>query len=301
MAKTFLITGATGLIGRSITQAIALRGDEFIAVSTRPADAAGKLPGAKKVIALKELYLLKNEKIDAVINLAGANLGSKRWNRKTKKEFYDSRINTTGRIVELISVMPQKPEVFLSASGVDYYGDCGDKDVYEDSPPANSFPARLTRDWEAAARKAEQFGVRVVRVRTGFVLAKDSEAVKRLVQPFRFFVGGPIGGGKQYVSWIHIDDVTGIYLYSADNSSVNGAINAAAPNPVTMKELAVNIGRILHRPAFFPAPAFAVKIIAGEMAEVVLKGRKALPKNLLYLGYHFRYVDVNKALKDVIE
>lgn len=301
MNKTILITGATGLIGESLVHAITARGDEFIAVSTRPAAAARKLLGAKRIISLKELYLLKNEKIDAVINLAGANLGSKRWNKKTKKEFYDSRINTTGRLVDLISVMPHKPEVLVSASGVDFYGDRGDEDVYENSPPANSYLGRITNDWEAEARKAEQFGVRVVTVRTGFVLAKNSEAVKKLVKPFRFFAGGPIGSGKQFVSWIHIDDVTGIYLFAADNREVLGAINAAAPYPVTMKELAKKIGSILHRPSFFRVPGFVVKIIAGEMAEVVLTGRRALPKKILELGYHFRYEEVNTALKEVLE
>ncbi len=290
------------MIGKSITDAITVRGDEFIAVSTRPAAASRSLRGGgKRIVSLNELYLLKNEKIDAVINLAGANLGSKRWNGKTKKEFYDSRISTTGRLVDLISVMPHKPEVLVSASGVDYYGDRGNEDVYEDSPPANSYLGRLTNDWEAEARKAEQFGVRVVTVRTGFVLAKNSEAVNKLVKPFRFFVGGPVGSGKQFVSWVHINDITGMYLYSVDNSSVKGAVNAAAPNPVTMKELAKKIGSILHRPAFFPVPGFIVKIVAGEMAEVVLSGRKALPKKIMDLGYRFSYEDVNKALKDVLE
>jgi uncharacterized protein len=301
VSKTILITGATGLIGKAISDAVTARGDELIAVSTRPAAAAKKLPGAKRTISLKELYQLKNEKIDAVINLAGANLGSKRWNRKTKKEFYDSRINTTGRIVELISVMPKKPEVLVSASGVDYYGDCGSKEVYEDNTPANDYMGKMTRDWEAEARKAETFGVRVVTVRTGFVLGKNSGAIDKLLLPFKFFIGGPLGSGKQFVSWIHINDIVGIYLFAADNRQVIGAINAAAPNPVTMKELAKTIGSIIHRPSFFPAFSFAVKIMAGEIAAAVLNGRRALPKKLLDLGYRFRYEDVNKALKEVLE
>lgn len=300
MSNTILITGATGLIGKAITDAVVARGDEFVAVSTRPAAAANRLQGAKRIISSSELYLLKNEKIDAVINLAGASLGSKRWSEKAKKEFYDSRIKTTGKIVELISIMPHKPEVLVSASGVDYYGDCGSREIYEVNPPANDYMGKMTRDWEAEARRAESFGVRVVTIRTGFVLAKNSAAMDKLLLPFKFFIGGPIGSGKQFVSWIHINDVVGIYLFAADNLQVNGAVNAAAPNPVMMKELAKTIGNILHRPSFFPAFSFAVKIIAGEMAAVVLNGRRALPKKLIELGYGFKFTELDAALRDVL-
>jgi uncharacterized protein (TIGR01777 family) len=258
------------------------------------------LPGACKIAGFGELDSLKDEKIDAVINLAGANLGSKRWNEKTKKEFYDSRINTTRLLVELISKIKNRPEVLVSASGVDYYGERGSENVYEETPPAGDYPGTLTRDWEAEAFKAAQFGIRVVTLRTGFVIARNADAVKKLIMPYKFFIGGPIGTGRQYVSWIHIEDIAGIYLFAVDNSNVNGAVNAAAPSPVTMKEFSSDIGKALHRPALFPAPSFAVKLIAGEMAVVVLSGRKALPRKIMELGYRFRFNDAADAWKDVL-
>ncbi len=300
MKKTILITGATGLIGSYISRAIVNRGDEFIALSTDPKTARRKLPGAGKIAGFGDLDSLKDEKIDAVINLAGANLGSKRWNERSKKEFYDSRINTTRLLVELISKIKNRPEVLVSASGVDYYGERGSEDVYEETPPAGDYPGTLTRDWEAEAFKAAPFGIRVVTLRTGFVIARNSDAVKKITMPYKFFVGGPLGTGRQYVSWIHIDDIAGIYLFAVDNSNVFGAVNAAAPNPVTMKEFSRDIGKALHRPALFPVPSFALKLIAGEMANVVLSGRKALPRKIMELGYRFRFNDAADAWKDVL-
>ena len=300
MKKTILITGATGLIGGYLSRAIVNRGDEFIAISTHPESARKKLLSAKRVLSMDEMDPLINWKIDAVINLAGANLGSKRWNDRTKKEFYDSRINTTHRLVELISNMKNKPEVLLSASGVDYYGERGSEDVYEDSPPAGDFLGTLTHDWELETLKAEKSGIRVVTIRTGFVLACDSDAIKKMIMPYKFFVGGVLGSGRQYVSWIHIDDLAGIYLFAVDNKDVKGPVNAASSNPVTMKEFSSGIGSALHRPSFFPVPSFAVRLIAGEMASVVLLGRKALPRKIIDVGYRFKYHDVDGALKNVL-
>lgn len=300
MKKTILITGASGLIGGYLTRAVINRGDEYIAVSAHPGAALKKLPGAKKILGFDEAEFLIEEKIDAVINLAGANLGSKRWNDRTKKEFYDSRINTTRRLVDIISKMKTMPGVLVSASGVDYYGDTGNIDMYEDAIPAEDFLGTLTKDWELEASKAENYGIRVVRVRTGFVLASDSKAVRKLIMPYRFFTGGPLGSGKQYVSWIHINDLVGIYLFAVDNTNVNGAVNASSPNPVTMKKFSSCIGRALHRPSFFPVPEFALKLIAGEMAQVVLSGRKALPEKIMKLGYSFEFVDLFSAWKDVL-
>ncbi len=289
------------MIGRHIAEAIVKRGDEFIALTTNADSAAKKLSSAKKIVELNDYLKLRDEKIDAVINLAGANLGSKRWNDKTKKEFYDSRIDTTAKLVNLFSQMPVKPEVLVSASGADYYGDCGSKDVYEDSPRADSFLGKLTGDWEQVALKAETYGLRVVVLRTGFVMAKNSEAVDKLLMPYKLFVGGPLGGGKQYVSWIHIDDLVGIYLYAIDIPGISGIYNAASPNPKTMKGFGKSAAKVLHRPAIFPVPGIVVKLIAGEMAAVVLEGRRALPKKLIDAGYNFKFPRVEDAWKDVLK
>jgi uncharacterized protein (TIGR01777 family) len=300
MAKTILITGATGMIGGHIVSEILQRGDRYIALTTNPSAAGKKLTNPYRITASKDVLTLINEKIDAVINLAGANLGEKRWNDKTKKEFYDSRISVTGRLVELISKMEQKPEVLVSASGVDYYGDTGARDMYEDALPAKSFLGKLTHDWEAAALKAVQFGTRVVVLRTGFVMAADSDAVKKLLLPFKFFVGGPLGSGKQYISWIHIDDLVGIYMYAIDNPKISGIYNAAAPIPETNGNFGRHAAKILDKPAIMPAPAFMIKLAVGEMAAVVLEGRRALPKKIIDAGYKFKYEHAIDAWKDIL-
>lgn len=299
MDRIILITGATGLIGRHIIPAILAEGDSFIALTTNMESAKKKLPEAKQIVDLKNFMLLKDEKIDGIINLAGLNLGDKRWNEAFKKAAYDSRIYTTAKIVELISAMKTKPEVLVSASGMDYYGDTGDKEIFEDAPPANDYMANLCKAWETEAMKAEQYGVRTVTVRTGFVMAKNSKAVDKLTMPFKFFIGGPTGSGKQIMSWIHIDDIVGIYIFALNNENVSGPINAAAPNPETMREFCKHMAHAMHRPSFFPVPAFVVKIVAGEMAQVVLGGRKISPEKIMRLGYKFKYEYAEDAWKDI--
>jgi uncharacterized protein (TIGR01777 family) len=298
ISRTVVITGATGLIGRHLTGKLNARGDKIIALSTHGTDAGKILPEIYKAVGWKDYLSLVNEKIYGIVNLAGMNLAAKRWNREVKKQIYDSRIGTTAKLIELISKMEIKPEVLVSASGVDYYGDTGDKNIYEDSPPGNSFPARLCVDWEQEAMKAENYGTRVVTLRTGFVIARDSEALKKMIFPFKFFVGGAPGGGKQYLSWIHIDDMTDIYLLALENTKMKNVYNAASPNPVKMKEFCEILGKLLHRPSFMPVPAFAIKLLFGEVSELILSGRKALPKKLLESGYKFRFTDVKKTLSE---
>jgi uncharacterized protein (TIGR01777 family) len=300
MPKTYLITGATGLIGTHIAAAVTARGDEFIALSTNPDSARKKIPNAKKIVKLQDMLSLKDEKIDAVINLAGANLGGKRWNDKTKKEFYDSRIDTTRGLVELISGMMDKPGVFISASGVDYYEDSGDTDVYENAPHGDGYLARLCLDWENEALKAKKAGVRTVILRTGFVLAKGSESVDKLILPIKLFVGGPLGGGRQYVSWIHIDDLVGMYLMAVDNPELRGVYNAAAPNPERSKDFGKIAAKLLKRPYIFPVPGFMIKLLVGEMAVVVLEGRRALPKKIIDAGYEFKHTNAEDACREVL-
>lgn len=299
MNKTILITGATGLIGKHLIPSLLTEGNSFIALTTNIESAKNKLPDAGQVVELNDFLSLKDEKIDGIINLAGLNLGDKRWNEAFKKAAYDSRIDTTAKIIELISVMKTKPRVLVSASGMDYYGDTGDKEISEDALPANDFMANLCKAWESEAMRAQQFGVRTVTLRTGFVMAKNSKAVDKLTMPFKFFIGGPVGSGKQYMSWIHIDDIVGIYLYALNNENVIGPINAAAPNPETMKIFCKHLARAMHRPSLFPVPSFVVKIVAGEMAQVVLGGRKISPKKIIGLGYKFKFENALDAWKDI--
>jgi hypothetical protein len=300
MAKTILITGATGMIGGYLIREIAKRGDRYIAVTTNPQVEEKKLKGAYRIVASNDILSLQNEKIDAMINLAGANLGAKRWTKAAKKEFYDSRMNVTGSLIELISKMDTKPDVLISTSGVDYYGNTGSKDMYEDAPPANSFLGKLTNDWEQAALRAESLGVRTVIFRTGFVMASDSEAVKKLLMPVKFFVGGSLGSGKQYISWIHIDDLIALYVFAIDYGKVRGIYNAAAPNSQTNALFTKHAAKLLGRPAFMQVPAFVIKAILGEMSTVVLDGRRAMPGKIIDAGFKFRFEHDTEAWKDIL-
>jgi uncharacterized protein (TIGR01777 family) len=298
LPKRILITGATGLIGPRIVNLLQSRGDEPLVLTTNAVSAQKIFPGLK-VTEWKDIFSLKDEMIDGIIHLAGMNLGDKRWDEKVRKEIYDSRIDSARKIVELISVMPVKPEVLISASGVDYYDDKGDADVYEDSPPADNFIGHLCADWENEALKAKKFGVKAAVIRTGFVIAKNSKAVDKFALPFKLYIGGPIGSGKQYISWIHIDDLTGIYLFLLDNKNIDGAINGTAPNPEKMKDFSRAIAKAMHRPCLFPVPGFAVKIIAGGISELILTGRKALPKKIMNFGYKFKYVNAFEAWRSI--
>lgn len=295
-----LITGATGLIGSYLVKALISRGDEVFIITRESSSAKKIFPEVNYFIEWNNLDSLKNIKPDAVINLAGMNLDEKRWTEKVKKQLYDSRISSTRKLVELIKKMQNKPDVLINASGVDYYGDTGDKEILEDSPPADLFISQLVYDWEKEALEAEKSGVRVAVLRTGFVIAKDSKAFKKMVFPFKLFAGGYAGSGKQYLSWIHIEDLVRVYEFVIDNTKIKGAVNASSPNPVRMKDFAKLIGKVLHRPWFIPAPGFLIKILFGGVAEAVLSGRRALPKKLLDAGYKFEYEYAGDAIKNCL-
>ena len=296
MSTTILITGATGLIGSRLVSFLSQKDSDIIAVSQNVTHARKILPSAKKIIAWNELDSVANEKIDTIINLAGTNLDAKRWSGKFRKEIYDSRIESTGKIIGLIKDMPSKPEVLINASGVDYYGNTGDKDIDENSPHEDSFIGNLVYDWEQEAIKAKQYGVRVVCLRTGFVIAHESKAFKKMINPYKMFVGGYPGSGKQFLSWIDIEDLVNIYLFCIGNKSLSGGLNASSPSPMRMKEFSRLIGKVLHRPWFSPAPALILKIMFGGISSLILSGRKALPGTLLKAGFSFKYPDAFDSL-----
>ena len=194
----------------------------------------------------------------------------------------------------------RRPRVLVGASGIDYYGDRGDEEVTEESPPGDSFLARLCVQWEAAHREAEPLGLRVVLMRTGVVLGRDAEVVKRLARPFRLFVGGPLGSGRQWLAWVHLDDIVGLYRLAVENEAAQGPLNAVAPDTRRMKDVAQEVGRVLGRPSWAPAPAFALKTALGEQADLVLHGRKAVPQRALALGYQYKYPDLPGALAQAL-
>jgi uncharacterized protein (TIGR01777 family) len=302
--KKIIITGATGLIGRKLSQKLFEAGHQIIVFSRNASSAKNIL---KKDYDYIDWDYHKSDKwiesistADVIVHLAGINLFAKRWNRKFKEEILASRKETTKALVDAIKLSQAKPEVFVSASAVGYYGDCGDKLLDENSPAGNDFLAEVCKVWEAEAAEVEQAGVRRVSVRTGIVLSKEDGALKRMLLPFKLFVGGPLGNGKQWFPWIHIDDIVGIYFHAIENQNLNGAVNAASPNICTMKEFAKTLGKVLHRPSLFPVPELALKIAIGEAGKVVLMSQRVKVNKLLESGYKFKFENLEEALRNLL-
>ena len=236
---------------------------------------------------------------DAVVNLAGEPIAGKRWTRAQKARLRSSRIDTTRTIVEAIADVQHKPKILLNASAVGYYGPRGDETVTEAEPAGGDFLAGLCREWEAEALRAEPHGVAVVRLRTGIVLGRGGGALAKMIPPFKFFIGGTLGSGRQWMPWIHLKDEVGIieHLLAA---GVGGAVNAAAPEPVRMKEFCATLGKTLGRPSWAPVPAFVLRLALGEMADVLLTGQRAVPAEAERRGYRFQYPTLRGALENIL-
>ncbi|MEK6602387.1 MAG: TIGR01777 family oxidoreductase [Candidatus Binatota bacterium] len=236
---------------------------------------------------------------DGVINLAGEPIAARRWTETQKEKLRSSRIDTTRAIVRAIAKAKEKPKFLLNASAVGYYGPHGDETLTEGSSPGNDFLARICADWENEAKKAEDYGLRMIRLRTGIVLGKGGGALAKMVFPFKLFVGGHLGKGKQWMSWIHMEDEIGLIFFLLENPEAHGVVNATAPNPVTMKEFCKTLGDALNRPSWAPVPAFALYLLLGEMAEMFLTGQRVLPAQAQKLGYTFRYPNIHEALRSL--
>lgn len=302
--KKIIITGATGSIGRRLVQKLTAKGDEVTVFTRNPENSQKKIPIAAKHVKweYERLNEWMNELngIDAVVHLAGANLGAKRWNEEYKKLAYESRVVSMRNIVKAISQVESKPKVLISASAVGIYGNRYDELLNEKSFLGNDFLANLCRDWENEAQPVEQFGVRRVSIRTGLVLTKDEGVLKQLYLPFKLFIGGPLAGGKQWFPWIHIDDIVGIYLHAINNESVKGAVNAASPGIVRMKEFAKIFGKILNRPSVFPIPKFVMKIVAGEVADYAIMSQRVSVDKIISAGYKFKFENLEDTLRDLV-
>jgi uncharacterized protein (TIGR01777 family) len=295
------VTGATGLIGGALVGELRGRGDEPVALSRDAARAKERLG-----VEPYEWKTPKSERppaealrgSDAVVNLLGETI-AQRWSDDTRREIRDSRILTTHNLVAALAELPEgeRPRVLVSQSASGWYGARGEERLDEAEPAGDDFLARLTVDWEAEADRAEELGVRVVLTRTGVVPSDSGGALEKMLPFFKLGVGGPVAGGDQYVPWIHLDDVVGAFLFALDNDAVRGPVNVTAPEPVTNKELSRTLGRVLHRPAFAPVPALAVKTLYGEMASIVTTGQRAVPTRLEELGYEFRRRDLEEALR----
>ena len=237
---------------------------------------------------------------DAVINLAGEGIAAKRWSTNQKKKILDSRIDATRALVEAIRHMSPRPKVLLNASAVGYYGNVPEGIMTEKSPCGAGFLAEVCHLWEKETLAAESAGLRVIRLRTGIVPEKEAGALSKMLFPFQFGLGGPLGSGTQWMSWIHRKDLIRIFLFLLENPGISGAVNAAAPHPVRMKEFAEALGKILRRPALLPVPALALRILLGELSSMLLKGQKVLPEKLLNHGFDFKYPDLEPALRAIL-
>lgn len=302
--KKIIITGATGLIGRKLSHKLSEAGYQIIVFSRNASSAKNILQKEFTYIDWdyhkSDNWIESISSADAIVHLAGINLFSKRWNQKFKEEILASRKETTKVLVDAIKLSERKPEVFVSASGVGYYGDCGDKLLDENSPAGNDFLAEVCKVWESEAAEVQRAGVRRVSVRTGIVLSKEDGALKKMLLPFKLFIGGPLGNGKQWFPWIHIDDIVGIYCHAIENQNLSGAVNAASPNICTMKEFARTFGKVLHRPSLFPVPEFALKIAIGEAGKVVLMSQRVEVKKILDSGYRFKFEKLEEALRNLL-
>lgn len=304
--QRILITGGTGLIGRTLADHLAQAGYEVVILSRNPVHARGLPPGQR--IELWDARTANGwgplvNGAAAIVNLAGASIGIPPfpWTAERKKRIHDSRVNAGHAVVDAIKAASDKPRVLIQSSAVGYYGLHGDEVITEDSNPGTDFLSRVCVDWENSTAEVESLGVRRVIIRTGHFLSRRGGILTYLALPFRFFFGGPIGSGHQWMPWIHSADHIGAIHFLIENENVRGPFNLAAPHPVTNAEMARALGKVLHRPAFVPTPGFAMKLALGEMAELLLLGgQRVVPQGLLQAGYPFQFRDVEPALRDLL-
>jgi uncharacterized protein len=298
-----LVTGASGFIGSALCDALLARGDTAVGLSRDPQRARSTNPSVVWHAwepTLERPPAAAFENVDGVVNLEGEKI-NQRWTDDAKRRIMESRRTGTRNLVAAIAGLERKPRVLVNQSAIGFYGDRGDAMVDESAESGEGYDAEVVREWEAAAHEAEGGGVRLVVVRTGHVLDPRGGLLGELLTPFKLGVGGPIAGGRQYMSWIHIDDEVGILLWALDEEKVRGTVNSTAPNPVTNRELSHAIGRALHRPASLPVPGFALDLKFGsEFGRVLRGGQRVMPRRALDLGYEFRFTDIDKALQNLL-
>lgn len=295
------LTGATGLIGVRIVRALKDRGDDVTVLSRRPDGAAARL--GVEAVAWDPMAGPAPEQAltgrDAVVHLAGEPV-AQRWNDDVKRRIHDSRETGTRNLVAGIEALAERPRVLVSSSAVGYYGKHGDEIVTEATPPGDDFLAAVCIAWEREALRAQELGLRVALIRTGVVLDAQGGALAKMLLPFKLGVGGPVAGGDQYMPWIHVDDLVGLYLAALDGDDWSGPFNGSAPEPATNAAFSKALGHALHRPSFAPVPGFAVKLLYGDMAEIVTEGQRAVPERPRALGFTFAHPQLDEALKSAL-
>jgi uncharacterized protein (TIGR01777 family) len=296
------ITGGTGFIGTQLTSRLIQDGNE-VTILTRSKKGSEKGPPGASYLegdpTKKGAWQEAIKEHGAIINLAGASIFSE-WTEEHKKEIRESRVSTTQNIVEGIPSQAEKNITLFSTSAVGYYGFCGDEEHTEDSPPGNDFLARIAVEWEREALRAREKGARVVITRFGIVMGEKGGALSQMIPFFKKYIGGPIGSGNQWFSWVHIKDLAEAFAFLLKHPEISGPVNVCSPNPVRNKDLAKALGRALHKPSFIPAPGFMVKLVLGEFGSVILEGQRVIPRSLLESGFVFQYPDIGKALQSIV-
>ncbi len=298
--KNILITGGTGFIGKELRRKLLQDGKYLTIITRSPKKYADEKAKNQQFISWDDDLVSVMNAMDAVIHLAGENVFSQRWSDEVKKKIYNSRIDSTRALVDAMREAESKPEVFISASGSGYYGNGGDEVKVESGAVGDDFLAEVCKDWEAEAQKATEFGVRVANPRIGIVLEKDGGAMEKMVPPFQFFVGGPVGNGKQYMSWVHRDDMVSALIHPIKYKELSGPYNVCAPTPVTMNAFSKILGSVMNRPVLFRVPKFALELMYGEGAKPILDSIRMQPKVLMESGFEFRYDDLEEALADIL-
>ena len=292
----YLISGGSGFIGQALCRSLVDDGCDVVVLTRDAVRARSRLPGKTALIE----KLGDAGDVDVVVNLAGENLADGRWTAARKREMRESRLGTTRSLVDWMAARERRPRILVSGSAVGWYGPRGDEKLGEDAAPGEDFAATLCRDWEAEAQKAAALGVRVCIVRTGIVLDAGGGALRKMLLPFRLGLGGRLGDGRQWMSWIARPDLVGLIRWLAETEAATGAYNATAPTPATNAEFTRTLAAALHRPALLPVPAFALRLLLGEMAELLLTGQRVLPIRAQAQGFGFRYSDLSAALRTII-
>ena len=307
MTERIVIAGGSGMIGRALAADLAVAGADVVILS-RAEEGATDPPGVRRALwtggppraGVHERWVEECDGATAIVNLAGANLAGGRWSARRKRELISSRIEPTRALVAAIGLARAKPRVLVQASGVSLYGPRGDDPVDESQPPGRGFLSDLATAWEAASAPVEADGVRRVLLRSGAVLTTAGGALAKMLPAFRLGLGGPLGSGRQWFPWIHLADEVGAIRFLIERDDLAGAFNLVAPGAATQRELARELARALHRPGFLKVPAFALRTLFGELAEILLTGQRAIPKRLLDAGFAFRFPTLPAALADLV-
>lgn len=301
--QNILITGGTGFIGQQLCKILLSQGHALTLLVRDYPKAAALFDGSSRLTFISSMDQLKaTDEFDSVINLAGEPIATGRWNQRKKHLIMDSRFVITRQIVQYIKTARSKPKVFISGSAIGYYGAHDDEPLSEASRGKHSFSHDLCAQWETLARRAEDYGVRVCLLRTGIVLGKTGGALAAMLIPFTYGLGGTLGHGRQWMSWIHIDDIVGIILELMTKEEISGPVNATAPNPVSNTEFTKTLGRTLHRPAVMAMPAFVLRLLLGEVAdELLLTGQKVIPEKITRHGYQFHYPNLSNAIANIVQ